>query len=106
QPRQRAASSGSNRRCQERTPLPQSAIDSPARQSHAEEVTMGFYSRAVLPLLCDFGLNRPFVAKHRRELLAGAGGRILEIGFGTGLNVPHYPSGVRSLTVVEPNVGM
>jgi ubiquinone/menaquinone biosynthesis C-methylase UbiE len=67
---------------------------------------MGFYSRAVFPLLCDFALNREFVARHRRELLAGASGRILEIGFGTGLNVPHYPPNVHKLTTVEPNVGM
>ena len=67
---------------------------------------MGFYSQTIFPLLCDFGLNRPFVAKHRRSLLAGASGKILEIGFGTGLNVPHYPPDVRKLTSVDPNVGM
>ena len=67
---------------------------------------MGLYSQTIFPLLCDFGLNRSFVAKHRRDLLAGARGRILEIGFGTGLNVPHYPVGVRMLTTVDPNVGM
>jgi ubiquinone/menaquinone biosynthesis C-methylase UbiE len=67
---------------------------------------MGFYSRAVLPFLCDFGLDRPFVARYRRELLAHAGGEILEIGFGTGLNLPLYPTQVRKVTTVEPNVGM
>ena len=67
---------------------------------------MGLYSQTIFPLLCDFGLNRSFMAKHRRGLLAGASGRILEIGFGTGLNVPHYPPDVRKLTAVDPNVGM
>jgi ubiquinone/menaquinone biosynthesis C-methylase UbiE len=67
---------------------------------------MGFYSRVIFPLLCDFALNREFVAKHRRELLAGASGRILEIGFGTGLNLPCYPANVRQLTTVDPNIGM
>ena len=67
---------------------------------------MRFYSRAVFPLLCDFALDRDFVAKHRHALLAGAGGRILEIGFGTGLNVPHYPAEVQELTTVDPNPGM
>ena len=67
---------------------------------------MGLYSQTIFPLLCDFGLNREFVAKHRRDLLVGASGRILEIGFGTGLNVPHYPPDVRKLTAVDPNVGM
>jgi ubiquinone/menaquinone biosynthesis C-methylase UbiE len=67
---------------------------------------MGFYSRAIVPLLCDFGLDRPFVAKYRRQLLAHASGNTLEIGFGTGLNLPYYSAHVRKLTTVDPNVGM
>jgi SAM-dependent methyltransferase len=39
---------------------------------------MGFYARMIFPLLCDFGLDRPFVARYRRELLAHASGNILE----------------------------
>jgi ubiquinone/menaquinone biosynthesis C-methylase UbiE len=66
---------------------------------------MSFYSRVIFPLLCDFALDRPFVARHRRELLAHAGGNVLEIGFGTGLNLPYYPSHVRKITTVDPNVG-
>jgi len=67
---------------------------------------MGFYTQVIVPLLCDFGLDRPFVARYRRELLAHSGGDILEIGFGTGLNLPCYPRHVRKLTTVDPNVGM
>jgi len=67
---------------------------------------MGFYAQVIVPLLCDFGLDRPFVARYRRDLLAHVGGAILEIGFGTGLNLPHYPSHVRKVTTVDPNVGM
>jgi ubiquinone/menaquinone biosynthesis C-methylase UbiE len=67
---------------------------------------MGFYSQVIVPLLCDFGLDRPFVARYRRELLAHAGGNILEIGFGTGLNLPCYPPHVRKVTTVDPNTGM
>ena len=67
---------------------------------------MGFYGRMIVPLLCDFGLDRPHVARHRRELLVHAGGSILEIGFGTGLNLPCYPAHVRKVTTVDPNVGM
>jgi ubiquinone/menaquinone biosynthesis C-methylase UbiE len=67
---------------------------------------MGFFSQVIVPLLCDFGLDRPFVARYRRELLARAGGNVLEIGFGTGLNLPHYPPHVRKVTAVDPNVGM
>jgi ubiquinone/menaquinone biosynthesis C-methylase UbiE len=69
-------------------------------------MTLGFYAQVLVPLLCDFGLDRPFVARYRRELLAHAGGDILEIGFGTGLNLPYYPAHVRKITIVDPNVGM
>lgn len=67
---------------------------------------MGFYSRVVFPHLCDFLLGRPQVARHRRELLAGATGEALEIGLGTGLNLPHYSPHVRKVTAVDPNPGM
>jgi ubiquinone/menaquinone biosynthesis C-methylase UbiE len=67
---------------------------------------VGFYSQVIFPRLCDFLLNKPFVAKHRRELLALAHGDVLEIGFGTGLNLPHYPAHVHKLTAVDPNNGM
>jgi hypothetical protein len=67
---------------------------------------VGFYSRVIFPRLCDMALSQPFVAKHRQELLSQAQGEILEIGFGTGLNLPHYPERVRKITVVDPNLGM
>jgi ubiquinone/menaquinone biosynthesis C-methylase UbiE len=67
---------------------------------------VGFYSQVIFPHLCDFLMNKPFVAKHRQELLALAYGDMLEIGFGTGLNLPFYPARVRKLTTVDPNGGM
>ncbi len=67
---------------------------------------MGFYSQTIFPRLCDLLLNRPLIARHRRALLAAAHGEGLEIGFGTGLNLPHYPGTVRKLTIVDPNRGM
>lgn len=43
----------------------------------------------------------------RRRLLAGARGRVLEIGAGTGLNLAHYPtSGMSSLVILEPDGAM
>jgi SAM-dependent methyltransferase len=42
------------------------------------------------------------VAHHRDELLAGLGGRVLELGAGNGLNFPHYPSTVSQVLAVEP----
>ena len=51
-------------------------------------------------------MDRPFLAKHRQRLLATACGEVLEIGFGTGLNLPHYAAQVRRVTTVDPNAGM
>ncbi len=67
---------------------------------------MGLYSRVVFPRLCDWVMNDPRMAKLRSELLADVGGEVLEIGFGTGLNLPHYPEHVRRITTVDPNPGM
>ena len=42
----------------------------------------------------------------RRRVLQRAAGRTLEIGAGTGANLPHYPSGLVSITLSEPNAHM
>jgi ubiquinone/menaquinone biosynthesis C-methylase UbiE len=42
----------------------------------------------------------------RRELLAQARGRVLELGAGTGLNLDHYPKSIEGLTMVEPDPHM
>jgi ubiquinone/menaquinone biosynthesis C-methylase UbiE len=42
----------------------------------------------------------------RRELLAGAGGRVLEIGAGTGANLDLYPDGVEELVLLDPDPHM
>ena len=67
---------------------------------------MGVYSRVILPRLCDWVMNDPRMARLRTDLLADVGGEVLEIGCGTGLNLPHYPAHVRRITTVDPNPGM
>ncbi len=67
---------------------------------------MGLYSRWLFPRLCDLILRQPFVTKLRRELLAHVEGNVLEVGLGTGLNLPCYPAQVRRITTVDPNPGM
>ncbi|HEX5145791.1 MAG TPA: class I SAM-dependent methyltransferase [Conexibacter sp.] len=42
------------------------------------------------------------IAAHRRELLAGLTGRVVEVGAGTGGNFEHYPPGVTEVVAVEP----
>jgi ubiquinone/menaquinone biosynthesis C-methylase UbiE len=67
---------------------------------------MRFFSQVIVARLCDFLLNKSFLTRHRRELLAAAYGDVVVIGFGTGLNLPYYPARVRNLTAVDPNPGM
>ncbi|HSF25579.1 MAG TPA: class I SAM-dependent methyltransferase [Blastocatellia bacterium] len=64
---------------------------------------MGFYSKHIFPRLMDWGLGSRIVARERRAALDPARGNVLEIGFGTGLNLPHYPPAVTKLTVIDPN---
>jgi ubiquinone/menaquinone biosynthesis C-methylase UbiE len=67
---------------------------------------MQFYRRVIWPKLMDKILSDPSVASLRGEALAPARGRVLEIGFGTGLNLAHLPRTVKTLDALEPNPGM
>ena len=67
---------------------------------------MGFYSRVIFPRLCDRLMGLPALAELRKDTLADVGGDVLEVGFGTGLNLGHYPDHVRRITTVDPNPGM
>jgi len=67
---------------------------------------MRWYSQLIFPSLCDRFLNQPLLTKCRREQLSEVEGAILEVGVGTGLNLPHYPSHVRRIATVDPNPGM
>lgn len=46
--------------------------------------------------------DRAGVGEHRRELLAGLAGRVVEVGAGNGRNFAHYPAGVTEVVAVEP----
>ena len=61
---------------------------------------MGIYARYVFPHILDFAMRR--MNPLRAEVLAPASGDVLEIGFGTGLNLRHYPANVRRLCAVDP----
>ena len=68
---------------------------------------MGLYERHVCPPLTELILRSGHTHEQRARLLAGVGGRVLEIGFGTGLNLQHYDrSAVERLDVVDPAEGM
>jgi ubiquinone/menaquinone biosynthesis C-methylase UbiE len=68
---------------------------------------MNIYSRLIFPNLLDRMMSGEDFANYRRKVLADAKGSVLEIGFGTGLNLPYYPADrVDKITTVDPNPGM
>jgi SAM-dependent methyltransferase len=65
---------------------------------------MRLYDEQVLPRLINVLLGNREFARLRTEQCAPLSGDVLEIGFGSGLNVPHLPSTVTGLWGVEPSV--
>ena len=66
---------------------------------------MGFYSEKVFPWLLDVN-EPPEMAEQRRLALQDVRGDILEIGIGTGVNLPYYPEHIKNLTGIEPSDAM
>jgi SAM-dependent methyltransferase len=65
---------------------------------------MGVYSRQLRPRLHDLLLADRTTADVRERVCAGLAGDVLEIGFGSGLNLPHLPPAVTGVWAVEPSV--
>jgi ubiquinone/menaquinone biosynthesis C-methylase UbiE len=63
----------------------------------------GLWNDQVLPRVVDRVLRTPEVNVRRAKVCQGLHGRVLEIGFGTGLNLRHYPAEVTEILVVEPS---
>src|SRR5919206_5159276 len=63
---------------------------------------MGVYTEHVLPRIVDVACNMKEAHPQRRRVCEGLAGEVVEIGFGSGLNVPFYPAAVTQVTAVEP----
>lgn len=63
---------------------------------------MSFYRDQVLPRLVDLTCGTPDLEGWRAKATEGLRGRVVEIGFGSGLNVAHYPAEVDVVLAVEP----
>lgn len=63
---------------------------------------MGFYSDHVLPQLCHLAMRNRRLAPYRKRIVSAAEGRVLEIGIGSGLNLPLYRSQARELLGLDP----
>ena len=64
---------------------------------------MSFYGDHVLPRILNVVMNGKEERKIRSRVCAGLAGEVVEIGFGTGHNLPYLPSGVKRLRAVEPS---
>ena len=64
---------------------------------------MGVYRDQFLPRFQDKAMSRKSTREVRARVCAGLRGDVVEVGFGTGLNAPYYPSEVTRVLAVEPS---
>jgi ubiquinone/menaquinone biosynthesis C-methylase UbiE len=63
---------------------------------------MGFYQNRILPRLIDLAMRNRELASYRERVLSAAEGRVLEIGIGSGMNLPFYAGRVTQIVGLEP----
>jgi len=63
---------------------------------------MGFYNDIILPRLCDLAMRNRQLVPFRERVIGAAEGRVLEIGVGSGMNLPFYRPPVREVLALEP----
>ena len=63
---------------------------------------MGFYRDQVVPRVIDRTCGATALQRWRAQVSTGLVGRVVEIGFGSGLNVEHYPKEVDEVLAIEP----
>src|SRR5699024_10741082 len=78
-----------------------------ARHDSSRDYTgaMGWWQDRVLPRMVDNSLSIEPIMAERRRACAALHGRVVELGFGSGLNIAALPSAVTSLTAIEPSPG-
>src|SRR5712692_11335349 len=67
------------------------------------DIAMGFYSDVILPRLCDVAMRNKRLLPYREHVISAAEGRVIEIGIGSGLNLPFYRPSVREVLALEPS---
>jgi ubiquinone/menaquinone biosynthesis C-methylase UbiE len=64
---------------------------------------MNIYDRWILPPILDLAMRTSRLQKYRRETLAEAHGRVLEVGVGSGLNFPYYTKQIEIVYGIDPS---
>ena len=64
---------------------------------------MGFYQDQIVPLLINLAMRRRDLAAYRSRVVPAADGCVLEIGIGSGLNLPFYSRNVERLIGLDPS---
>ena len=64
---------------------------------------MGFYQQHILPRLIHGAMRQEQLVTLRSSLIAAARGRVLEIGIGSGLNIPFYSRDVTQVIGIDPS---
>lgn len=64
---------------------------------------MNWWSDRIVPRIVDRALSTDDVMDERQRACARLSGRVLEVGFGSGLNIDAYPGAVESISAVEPS---
>jgi ubiquinone/menaquinone biosynthesis C-methylase UbiE len=65
---------------------------------------MGLYGRLILPRLIDLAMRNEAARTERARFVPAASGRVIEIGCGSGLNLPFYDPGVSAVVGVDPSM--
>src|SRR3990167_9560551 len=67
---------------------------------------MGLYAKYIFPHMLEYVMSSSILVDCRKDTLLDVKGEILEIGFGTGMNLLYYPAHVRKITGVDININI
>lgn len=91
-----------DRPCRRSTDVPVGSTLGVRPESARHNAVVGFYGNQILPRVVDKILAGKEFTMIRARVAVGLTGDVLEVGFGSGLNVPHYPTQVERVLAVDP----